>query len=138
MGPRPSATSSSSAPRVDASAAPSLPARTAITGGTGGTILSEANRRREISDRDMRRKRPPVLSLLMRMGTAIRVARVVSLMALDFAGVSLAIFTALVLKAVVFDRVQLTPALHETALELPYRLVLSPNSEAAWRHDVDP
>jgi len=125
MGPRSSATSSSSTPRVDASVPPALPARTAITGGTAGTILSEATRRREISDRDIRRKRPPVLSLLLRMGTAIRVARVVSLLALDFAGVALAIFTALVLKAVVFDRVQLTPALHETERILPFAYLLT-------------
>ncbi len=125
MGPRSSATSSSSAPRVDASAPSSLPARPAVTGGTGPKILSEANRRHEISDRDIRRKRPPVLSLLLRMGTAIRVARVVSLLALDFAGVAVALFTALVLKAVVFDRVQLTPALHETERILPFAYLLT-------------
>jgi exopolysaccharide biosynthesis polyprenyl glycosylphosphotransferase len=125
MGPRSSATSAPSTPRVDASTQPTLPARTPITGATGGTILSEATRRREISDRDIRRKRPPVLSLLLRMGTAIRVARVVSLLALDFAGVALAIFTALVLKAVVFDRVQLTPALHETERILPFAYLLT-------------
>jgi hypothetical protein len=56
-----------------------------------------ASQRVERSDRDIRRKRPPALSLLMRMSTAWRVARVVSLLALDFAGVALAIFTALVL-----------------------------------------
>ena len=46
----------------------------------------------------MRRKRPPALSFLLRIATARRVARVVLLLALDFAGVALAIFTALVLK----------------------------------------
>jgi len=58
-------------------------------------VLSEATVRREPSERDMRRKRPPALSFLLRADTARRVARVVSLLALDFAGVSLAIFTAL-------------------------------------------
>ena len=43
----------------------------------------------------MRRKRPPALSFLLRMATARRLARVVSLLALDFAAVALAIFTAL-------------------------------------------
>jgi exopolysaccharide biosynthesis polyprenyl glycosylphosphotransferase len=47
----------------------------------------------------MRRKRPPALSFLLRMDTLRRVARVVSLLALDFAGLFLAIFTALCLKA---------------------------------------
>ena len=41
----------------------------------------------ERSDRDMRRKRPPALSFLLRWSTLRRVARVLSLLALDFAGV---------------------------------------------------
>jgi exopolysaccharide biosynthesis polyprenyl glycosylphosphotransferase len=48
--------------------------------------------------RDVRRKRPPALSFLLRWDTARRGARVLILLALDFAGVSLAIFTALALK----------------------------------------
>jgi FlaA1/EpsC-like NDP-sugar epimerase len=59
---------------------------------------------------DMRRKRPPALSFLLRMDTARRMARVISLMALDLAGVFLAIFTALALKAAVRD----TLNVHET------------------------
>jgi len=51
--------------------------------------------------RDVRRKRPPALSFLLRWDTARRFARVVTLLAVDFAGVSLAIFTALAFKAVV-------------------------------------
>ncbi|MBX5441536.1 MAG: sugar transferase [Solirubrobacteraceae bacterium] len=47
---------------------------------------------------DMRRKRPPALSFLLRLETARRTARVVSLMALDLVAVTLAIFTALALK----------------------------------------
>ena len=67
--------------------------------------MSEATARKEHSDRDIRRKRPPALSFLLRMSTARRLARVVSLLALDFAGVALAIFTALVLKAAVLGSV---------------------------------
>ena len=52
---------------------------------------------------DIRRKRPPALSFLLRMDTARRIARVLSLLALDFAGVFAAIFAALMLKAVVRD-----------------------------------
>jgi exopolysaccharide biosynthesis polyprenyl glycosylphosphotransferase len=51
--------------------------------------------------RDVRRKRPPAVSLLLRWDTARRGARVAVLLALDFIGVSLAIFTALALKALV-------------------------------------
>jgi len=48
--------------------------------------MSEVTARKVPSDHDMRRKRPPALSFLLRMATARRVARVVSLLALDFAG----------------------------------------------------
>ena len=51
------------------------------------------------SDRDVRSKRPPALSFLLRMDTMRRALRVVSLLLLDLFGVSLAIFTALALKA---------------------------------------
>ena len=56
-----------------------------------------------LPDRDMRSKRPPVLSFLLRWSTLRRAARVVSLLALDLAAIILAIFTALCLKAVVRD-----------------------------------
>jgi exopolysaccharide biosynthesis polyprenyl glycosylphosphotransferase len=88
-------------------------------------VLSEATARLQTSDRDVRRKRPPALSLLLRMSTARRLARVVSLLALDFVAVALAIFTALILKALVFDRVQFHPALHETERILPFAYLLT-------------
>jgi exopolysaccharide biosynthesis polyprenyl glycosylphosphotransferase len=86
---------------------------------------TEGTVRRQPSDRDMRRKRPPALSFLLRMATARRLARVLSLLALDFAGVALAIFTALMLKAVVRDHVQLSPALHETERILAFAYLLT-------------
>jgi exopolysaccharide biosynthesis polyprenyl glycosylphosphotransferase len=49
---------------------------------------------------DIRRKRPPALSFLLRMDTLRRFCRVVSLLALDFVGVFAAIMTALMVKAV--------------------------------------
>jgi exopolysaccharide biosynthesis polyprenyl glycosylphosphotransferase len=73
----------------------------------------------------MRRKRPPALSFLLRMATARRLARVVSLLALDFVAVALAVFTALMLKAVVLDHVRVTPALHETERILPFVYLLT-------------
>src|SRR3954452_14431393 len=54
-----------------------------------------------IDGRDVRAKRPPVLSFLLRMETLRRLARIVSLLALDVGGVFLAIYTALALKAAV-------------------------------------
>src|SRR5690349_4629393 len=52
---------------------------------------------------DIRRKRPPALSFLLRMDTLRRLSRVASLLLLDFLGVFAAIFTALMLKAVIRD-----------------------------------
>src|SRR5215208_8061838 len=52
---------------------------------------------------DIRRKRPPALSFLLRLDTLRRVTRVLSLLALDYAGIFAAIFTALMVKAVVRD-----------------------------------
>ena len=67
--------------------------------------------------RDMRRKRPPVLSFLLRMDTLRRVARVTSLLALDLCGLFLAIFTALCLKSWglgALDAAAVRGALHQT------------------------
>src|ERR1700682_5732473 len=120
MGPRFTRTSAPTTPRESSAPASSRPSR--FGRGTAPwrspparAVLSEATARKEHSDRDMRRKRPPVLSFLLRMATARRLARVLSLLALDFAGVALAIFTALIIKAVVRDHAQVSPALHETA-----------------------
>jgi exopolysaccharide biosynthesis polyprenyl glycosylphosphotransferase len=52
---------------------------------------------------DIRRKRPPALSFLLRWATLRRLARVATLLTLDFAGVVAAIVTALMVKAVVRD-----------------------------------
>jgi exopolysaccharide biosynthesis polyprenyl glycosylphosphotransferase len=49
---------------------------------------------------DVRRKRPPALSFLLRMETLRKVARVVSLLALDFGGLIAALVVALMVKAV--------------------------------------
>jgi exopolysaccharide biosynthesis polyprenyl glycosylphosphotransferase len=48
--------------------------------------------------RDVRRKRPPALSFVLRLETLRRLARVVSLLALDFVGVVGALMTALTVK----------------------------------------
>lgn len=50
--------------------------------------------------RDVRRRRPPLLSFLLRMETLRRVARVISLLALDYVGVMTVLFTAALLRAV--------------------------------------
>jgi exopolysaccharide biosynthesis polyprenyl glycosylphosphotransferase len=83
-------------------------------------------KRVEGSDHDIRRKRPPVLSFLLRMSTLRRGARVVSLLALDFAGVTLAIFAALVLKElVVHGPVHAVNASETTKHFLPFAYLLT-------------
>ena len=52
---------------------------------------------------DVRRKRPPLLSFLLRMETLRRASRVVSLLVLDFACLLAALIVALMVKAVVRD-----------------------------------
>jgi exopolysaccharide biosynthesis polyprenyl glycosylphosphotransferase len=51
-----------------------------------------------LPERDVRRKRPPLLSFVLRLETLRRVVRVLSLLVLDFVGVAAALFTALILK----------------------------------------
>ncbi len=81
--------------------------------------------RMQPSERDMRSKRPPALSLLLKMTTARRLARVLALLALDFAGVALAIFTALILKAAVRGHADVQQAINETRHILPFAYLLT-------------
>jgi exopolysaccharide biosynthesis polyprenyl glycosylphosphotransferase len=87
--------------------------------------MSETTARRQHSDRDMRSKRPPAMSLLLRMDTLRRTARVVSLLALDFAGVGLAVFSALALKELVLGSPNATHAYEETKHFLPFAYLLT-------------
>jgi exopolysaccharide biosynthesis polyprenyl glycosylphosphotransferase len=73
----------------------------------------------------MRSKRPPALSLLLRMDTVRRGLRVLSLLALDFAGVTLAIFTALALKEAVLGNLGLNGVLEETRHFVPFAYLLT-------------
>ncbi len=66
-----------------------------------------------------------MLSFLLRMSTLRRISRVVSLLALDFAGVALAVFTALVLKEVAHGRVQAVHARETTEHFLPFAYLLT-------------
>jgi len=65
------------------------------------------------------------MSFLLRMATARRLARVLSLLALDFVGVSLAIFTALVLKAAVLGHVDAGQAFHEAKRILAFAYLVT-------------
>ncbi len=94
--------------------------------GTSGVVSHEmATRAVELPDRDIRSKRPPALSFLLRMATLRRGARVASLLALDFAGVALAIFTALVLKEAVHGEVTAANDYHGTKQFLAFAYLLT-------------
>jgi exopolysaccharide biosynthesis polyprenyl glycosylphosphotransferase len=54
-----------------------------------------------LPDRDVRRKRPALLSFVLRLETLRRVVRVLSLLALDYIGVAGALFTALLAKVTI-------------------------------------
>jgi exopolysaccharide biosynthesis polyprenyl glycosylphosphotransferase len=71
---------------------------------------------------DVRRKRPPVLSFLLRMETLRRGARVVSLLALDFVGLYAALFVALMVKAIVRDG---DWAVHVSAVEARHNVAFA-------------
>jgi exopolysaccharide biosynthesis polyprenyl glycosylphosphotransferase len=78
-----------------------------------------------VHDRDIRSRPPLLLSFLLRVSTLRRGARVLTLLALDFAGVALAIFTALVLKEAVHGTVSPSTALHGTESFLPFAYLLT-------------
>jgi len=64
--------------------------------------------------RDVRRKRPPVLSFVLRLETLRRLTRVASLLALDFAGVVGSLFTALTIKLALGQHFSLAVGWRET------------------------
>jgi exopolysaccharide biosynthesis polyprenyl glycosylphosphotransferase len=76
-------------------------------------------------DRDIRQKRPPLVSFLLRISTLGRPVRVISLLALDFAAVALAIFTALILKEAVHGEVDVANSIHGTKEFLPFAYLLT-------------
>jgi exopolysaccharide biosynthesis polyprenyl glycosylphosphotransferase len=91
-------------PTRDTTEAPERPSSSSATPSAPTPLLTE---------RDVRRKRPPALSFLLRMDTLRRVARALSLLALDLAAIFLAIATALGLKAAARDTLDVTATLHQ-------------------------
>ncbi len=85
--------------------------RTATGSQTNGTHQSPTPL--VLPERDVRRKRPPLLSFILRMETLRVGGRVVSLLALDFIGVVAALYTALLLKLAVKGDLDFRQAWHE-------------------------
>jgi FlaA1/EpsC-like NDP-sugar epimerase len=67
-----------------------------------------------LPERDVRRKRPTLLLFLLKVETLRRIVRVASLLALDYIGVSAALFTALSLKLALQGKFDLRTAWQET------------------------
>src|SRR5271166_4127911 len=120
MGPTWSGPSTQPAPRVR-----STPSVRAPVSRPDAPETSEPPPLPSLPPHDIRRKRPPALAFLLRITTLRRFARVVSLLALDFAGVALAIFTALLLKEAVHGSVDTTRALDGTRQFLPFAYLLT-------------
>jgi exopolysaccharide biosynthesis polyprenyl glycosylphosphotransferase len=78
-----------------------------------------------LPDRDVRRKRPPLLMFVLRMSTLRRVARVSSLLILDFIGVTAAIFSAIALKLVFRAGFTFTGAWSNTRSMLAFAYLLT-------------
>jgi len=70
-----------------------------------------------LPSQDVRRKRPPVLSFLLRMETMRRLLRFGTLLAADFAALFASIFTALMVKAVVQGRPDAWQASYDEATD---------------------
>jgi exopolysaccharide biosynthesis polyprenyl glycosylphosphotransferase len=78
-----------------------------------------------LPERDVRRKRPPLFLFLLRWETVRRLGRVVSLLALDFIGVTGAIFTALIIKQAFHGTANGTEAWSETRHWLPIAYLIT-------------
>ena len=78
-----------------------------------------------LRQRDIRRKRPPLLSFVLRLETLRRVARVFSLLALDFIGVVGALFTALMLKLAVHDQLDAAVAWRDIKHWIPFAYLVT-------------
>ncbi|MDQ6835281.1 MAG: sugar transferase, partial [Actinomycetota bacterium] len=79
----------------------------------------------ELPARDIRQKRPPALSFLLRLETLRKLGRVASLLALDFVGVAGAMFTALLFKLALQDDFNLSLAWGETRQWLAFAFLVT-------------
>jgi exopolysaccharide biosynthesis polyprenyl glycosylphosphotransferase len=74
---------------------------------------------------DVRRKRPPLISFLLRVETLRRLVRVVSLLALDFVGVVGALFTALMVKLLLKDHPDASLAWSQIKHWIPFAYLIT-------------
>jgi len=84
----------------------------ATRGQANGTV--EAPPPLPLPERDVRRKRPPLLSFVLRLETLRRIARVASLLVLDFIGVAGAVYTSMMIKLALLGQFDLQLGWHDT------------------------
>jgi exopolysaccharide biosynthesis polyprenyl glycosylphosphotransferase len=78
-----------------------------------------------LPDRDVRRKRPPLLMFLLRKETLRRLTRVISLLALDFIGVGAAIYTAIAVKLTIRGQFSVSASWSNTRASLAFAYLLT-------------
>jgi len=78
-----------------------------------------------LPERDVRAKRPPLFSFVLRLETLRRIARVVSLLILDFVGVTAALFSALMIKLIVQGNPDTHAAWEETRHWLAFAYLIT-------------
>jgi exopolysaccharide biosynthesis polyprenyl glycosylphosphotransferase len=78
-----------------------------------------------LPQRDIRRKRPPLLSFVLRLETLRRIVRVLSLLVLDFIGVVGALFTAVMLKLAVHDQLNAGVAWRDIKHWIPFAYLVT-------------
>jgi exopolysaccharide biosynthesis polyprenyl glycosylphosphotransferase len=78
-----------------------------------------------LPQRDVRAKRPPLFSFVLRLETLRRIARVVSLLILDFVGVTAALFSALMFKLIVQGNPDTHAAWEETRHWLAFAYLIT-------------
>jgi exopolysaccharide biosynthesis polyprenyl glycosylphosphotransferase len=78
-----------------------------------------------LPERDVRAKRPPLFSFVLRLETLRRIARVVSLLLLDFVGVTGALFSALMIKLTIQGNPDTHAAWEETRHWLAFAYLIT-------------
>jgi exopolysaccharide biosynthesis polyprenyl glycosylphosphotransferase len=78
-----------------------------------------------LPERDVRAKRPPLFSFVLRLETLRRIARVVSLLIIDFVGVTAALFSALMIKLIVQGNPDARAAWEETRHWLAFAYLIT-------------
>jgi exopolysaccharide biosynthesis polyprenyl glycosylphosphotransferase len=78
-----------------------------------------------LPERDVRRKRPPLLSFILRWETLRRVIRVTSLLVIDLIGVVGAVFTALLLKLAVHDQFNVSAAWRDARHSIAFAYLMT-------------